>query len=55
MGRYYSGDIEGKFMFSVQSSDDADFFGSEGHTSYLNYHFDKDDNMTSIEEEDYKM
>tara|TARA_R110002020_G_scaffold418345_1_gene627599 strand:- start:231 stop:605 length:375 start_codon:yes stop_codon:yes gene_type:complete len=49
MGRYYSGDIEGKFMFSVQSSDDADFFGSEGHTSYLNYHFDKDDHMTSID------
>ena len=49
MGRYYNGDIEGKFMFSVQSSDDADFFGSEGHTSYLNYHFDKDDHMTSID------
>jgi hypothetical protein len=27
MGRYYHGDIEGKFMFGVQSSDDADFFG----------------------------
>ena len=30
MGRYYSGDIEGKFWFGVQSSDDADFFGSSG-------------------------
>ena len=49
MGRYYNGDIEGKFMFSVQSSIDADFFGSEGYTSYLNYHFDKDDHMTSID------
>ena len=49
MGRYYHGDIEGKFMFSVQSSDDANFFGSEGYNSYLNYHFDKDDHMTSIE------
>ena len=49
MGRYYEGDISGKFMFSVQSSDDADFFGSEGHSSYLNYHFDKDDHMTSID------
>ena len=49
MGRYYNGDIEGKFMFAVQSSDDADFFGSEGHSSYLNYHFDKDDHMTSID------
>jgi hypothetical protein len=27
MGRYYSGDIEGKFWFAVQSSDDASFFG----------------------------
>ena len=27
MGRYYTGDIEGKFMFGVQSSNDADFFG----------------------------
>ena len=27
MGRYYTGDIEGKFWFAVQSSDDADFFG----------------------------
>ena len=27
MGRYYSGDIEGKFWFSVQASDDALYFG----------------------------
>lgn len=27
MGRYYSGDIEGKFWFGVQSSDDAKHFG----------------------------
>lgn len=25
MGRYYNGDIEGKFWFGVQSSNDADF------------------------------
>ena len=30
MGRYYNGDIEGKFWFGVQSSDDGDFFGSKG-------------------------
>ena len=30
MGRYYNGDIEGKFWFAVQSSDDADYFGVEG-------------------------
>ncbi len=27
MGRYYSGDIEGKFWFAVQSSYAADRFG----------------------------
>ena len=48
MGRYYNGDIEGKFWFAVQSSDDADFFGVEGYSAYLNYHFDKDD-MTTID------
>ena len=29
MGRYYSGDIEGKFWFGVQSSTDGEFFGAE--------------------------
>jgi hypothetical protein len=43
MGRYYHGDIEGKFMFGVQSSNDADFFGSEGFATYLNYGFDESD------------
>jgi len=41
MGRYYTGDIEGKFWFGAQSSDDADFFGSKGEPpSYLYYYFD---------------
>ena len=48
MGRYYHGDIDGKFWFAVQSSSDADFFGSEGYNQYLNYYFDKD-HMTSID------
>jgi hypothetical protein len=42
MGRYYHGDIEGKFWFAVQSSQDADFFGSEGTASHLHYYFDED-------------
>lgn len=42
MGRYYSGDIEGKFMFAVQSSDAADRFGSVGTSSYINYYFDEE-------------
>ena len=42
MGRYYNGDIEGKFWFAVQSSNAADRFGSEGYEpSYINYSFDK--------------
>ena len=44
MGRYYSGDINGKFWFGVQSSDAADRFGRIGGTpSYLDYYFDIDD------------
>ena len=43
MGRYYNGDIEGKFWFGVQSSSDADFFGVEGNINYLNYHFNESD------------
>ena len=34
MGRYYSGDIEGKFWFAIQSSDDADYFGVEGVSNF---------------------
>ena len=57
MGRYYTGDIDGKFWFAVQSSDDADNFGvygeedtdDEGNGSgYLNYHFDED-NLPDIQ------
>lgn len=29
MGRFYSGDIEGKFWFGVQPSCDGEFFGAE--------------------------
>jgi hypothetical protein len=49
MGRYYSGDIEGKFWFGVQSSDDADHFGVAGEPRYLCYYFDED-NLSDIEE-----
>jgi hypothetical protein len=43
MGRYYEGDIEGKFWFGIQSSDDADFFGSAGfQPDYLEYYFDEE-------------
>ena len=41
MGRYYNGDIDGKFWFAVQSSNDADFFGVEGTPRFLDYYFDE--------------
>jgi hypothetical protein len=51
MGRYYSGDIEGKFWFAVQSSDAADRFGVTGQTpNYLTYYFDES-NIDEIKEE----
>ena len=44
MGRYYSGDIEGKFWFGVQDSNDASFFGGdESEPSYIEYFFDGND------------
>jgi len=44
MGRYYSGDIDGKFWFALQSSDCADRFGVSGETpNVLNYYFSEDD------------
>jgi len=43
MGRYYSGDIEGKFMFSIQSSTAANRFGSSyTEPNYVDYYFDED-------------
>lgn len=42
MGRYYSGDINGKFWFAVQSSTAADRFGSKHYQpNYVNYSFDE--------------
>src|SRR3989304_4034694 len=44
MGRYYTGDINGKFAFAIQSSDDADFFGQIGsQPNYLEYYFQAED------------
>ena len=40
MGRYYSGDIEGKFWFGVQSSYAADRFGQRGYEpNYIEYYY----------------
>tara|TARA_R110000787_G_scaffold24542_3_gene69575 strand:- start:1442 stop:1795 length:354 start_codon:yes stop_codon:yes gene_type:complete len=44
MGRYYNGDIEGKFWVAVQSSDAADQFGVEGTApESLEYYFYEED------------
>jgi hypothetical protein len=51
MGRYYSGDIEGKFWFAVQSSIAADRFGvSHNEPSYVEYYYTEDD-LEGVEEE----
>ena len=37
MGRYYDGDIEGKFWFGIQSSADGEFFGATPDYSFIDY------------------
>ena len=51
MGRYYSGDIDGKFMFAVQSSDAADRFGVTGEQPYELVYYFSEDNLKTIESE----
>ena len=49
MGRYYNGDIEGKFWFAVQSSDAPSRFGAtEFEPSHINYYLD---DLEEVEEE----
>jgi hypothetical protein len=49
MGRYYYGDIEGKFWFAVQPSDDPEFFGMQcDDSNWVPYYID-DGNMDLIE------
>ena len=51
MGRYYNGDIEGKFWFAVQPSDAAERFGVAAcEPSVINYYFDKY-NLETVQEE----
>lgn len=37
MGRYYKGDISGKFGFACQPSNDGEYFGAIIDESYINY------------------
>ena len=51
MGRYYSGDIEGKFWFGLQPSDAASRFGGqEFEPQYIEYYFD-DEHLAKVNEE----
>lgn len=51
MGRYYEGDIEGKFWFGVQSSTAADRFGSTYvEPNYVDYYYSEDD-LPQVEKE----
>lgn len=47
MGRYYDGDIEGKFWFGIQPSNAPERFGAIG---YLHYSFSEED-IPTVEEE----
>lgn len=50
MGRYYDGDIEGKFMLGVQASDDADNFGVCGQEPNELYYYFDEEHMSSIKQ-----
>ena len=46
MGRYYSGDVEGKFMFAVQPSNAHERFGAvEYEPNYISYTIDRVNKM----------
>lgn len=53
MGRYYSGDINGKFMFSIQPSDAGNRFGAkEMHSNYIDYSVDRNQYENIVKELD---
>ena len=43
MGRYYEGDINGKFWFGIQDSNDPDFFGKKGFVSEVGWSYSEED------------
>lgn len=51
MGRYYTGDIEGKFWFGLQPSDaPSRFGGTEQEPAYIIYDFQEED-LEEVEQE----
>jgi len=53
MGRYFVGDIEGKFWFGLQASDAASRFaeGAEQDIAYIPYYFTEEDHLEEIQAE----
>ena len=51
MGRYYNGDINGKFGFGCQSSDDGEYFGAveDGEPNILHYYIPADEFPNAID------
>jgi|TARA_R110000796_G_scaffold215198_1_gene331191 hypothetical protein len=53
MGRYYNGDVEGKFMFAVQNSNAHERFGAvEENSGYVDYVVYRDSYNDIVEELD---
>lgn len=51
MGRHYTGDINGKFMFGIQSSESADRFGGERcEPATIEYQFEEE-HLEGLEKE----
>ena len=52
MGRYYNGDIDGKFWFAVQPSNAGERFGAkEISPYYIEYEIDREDSYKDIVKE----
>ena len=52
MGRYYNGDIKGKFWFAVQPSDAPSRFGADAEEpTYIKYAFLEDEHLESVQKE----
>ena len=51
MGRYYNGDIEGKFWFAVQDSSAADRFGVIGNQPQELYYYFSEEDLPKVEKE----
>jgi len=52
MGRYYNGDIDGKFWFAVQGSDAGERFGAVPYEpGYVDYEVDREESYDHIVKE----